>query len=336
MLPRTVIILSKRLFLYVKLFWYHIVFYSFPTLEESYYTNLGITYFELEQYIKAISSFKKSEDCNSGQDITFSKFNAYYLGYSYLNLGNHRQAVKYFEKYLSFGPKDSEIIAFVGWCNLLFYNHEAALNKYLQLTDLEPNNLTYRIESAKILFELDKKDEAYKQLELAKKLNYGIALNLLVDSLKYRFNNDLKNAVLFLERAIKEITDDKNNLLYSKVGDIYILLSEYKKESGDLEGTVSVLEDLCTITPDDFWAINCLAFEYADQSVKLEKALAQINRCLKYQPENSFFIDTKGWVLFKMGRIKEAITLIEKSLEFNPNAKETQAHYRVIKVQSGL
>lgn len=336
MLPRIMIYFYRRLFLYIKLFWYHIVFFSFPTLEESYYTNLGITYFELEHYIKSIANFKKSEDCNSGKDNTYLKYNAYYLGYAYLNIGNHLQAVKYFEKYLAFEPKAAEVLAFVGWCNLLIYNHEAALKNYLQLVDLEPNNPIYRIESAKILFEINRKEEAYKQLELTKKLKYGVVLELLAESMKYRFNNELENAVLFLEQTIKEVSDNKKSILYQNIGDFYILLSEYKKESRDLGGTISVLEELCEMTHDDFWSINCLAFEYADQNIKLEKALAQINRCLKYQPENSFFMDTKGWILFKMSCMEEAKKLIEKSLELNPNAKETQAHYRVIKDQLRL
>jgi tetratricopeptide (TPR) repeat protein len=327
------IYLYRRLFLYLKLLWYQIVFYSFPTLEESYYTNLGITYFELEQYNKAIAKFKKSEDCNGGKDFTFTKYNAYYIGYSYLNLGIHREAVTYFDKYLSFEPNDSEIIGFVGWCNLLLYQHEAALKSYLRLVELDPKKPTYLIESAKILFELNKKSEAYKQLDMLKNFSCEPALNLLADSLKYRFNNELDKAIFFLERAHDELRMNQDEVLYSQLGDLSILLSEYKKEHGDLEGAILVLENLCKVTPDDYWAINCLSFEYADQNIKLGKALEQINRCLKYQPENSFFIDTKGWILFKMGKVKEAKKLLEKSLELNPNSKETQDHHRIVNDQ---
>ncbi|MCP4115529.1 MAG: tetratricopeptide repeat protein [Desulfobacteraceae bacterium] len=325
--------LYRQIFLHLKLLWYHIVFYSFPTLEESYYTNLGITYFELGQYEKAIAKIKKSEDCSGDQGNAFAAYNVYYIGCSYLGLGNHRQALKAFDAYLAFDPENFEIIEFVGWCNLLLYQHEAALKNYLRLAKLEPANPIYIIESARILFELNKKNEARKQLDSVKKLNYGSALDLLVDSLKYRFKNELDNAILFMERALAEATLNKDELLYSQLGDLCIILSEYKKERGDLEGTIIVLENLCKIIPYDYWAINCLAFEYADQNLKLEKALGQINRCLKYQPENSFFIDTKGWILFKMGRVKEAKKILEKSLELNPNDKETLAHYREVKEQ---
>jgi tetratricopeptide (TPR) repeat protein len=326
-----VIILFKWFFLYVKLFWYKIVLCFVSTHKGSYYANIGVIHFALEQYVEAITEFRKSEELNDRQDNSLLKYNTYYLGYSYLNLGNHQQAVKYFEKYLYFEPENAEIIEFAAWCNLLLYKHETALNYYLRLVDLEPGIPIYLIESAKILLEIDKRDEAYKLLESAKKLNHGVALDMLVESLKYKSNNDLKHAALLLERAIEKITPDKNNPLYSLIGDIYLQLSEYKKESGDVEGSVTVLEGLYSVTPDDFWVINSLSLEYADMGVKLKKALGQINRCLHYQPENSFFMDTKGWVLFKMGRIKEAKKLIKKSLKLNPNAKEAQAHYKMIR-----
>ena len=74
------IILFKSFFLYVKLFWYKVVLYFFSTNKGSYYANLGVTYFALEQYVIAIAKFSKSEELNGGQDNRLSKYNAYYLG----------------------------------------------------------------------------------------------------------------------------------------------------------------------------------------------------------------------------------------------------------------
>ena len=322
------IFILKWFFLRIKLFYYLILPYFSSSYKGSYYANLGVTYFELQKYNKAISVFKRAEDLNAGQNHNLSKYNAYYLGFSSLNLGNHQQAADNFEQYLKFEPKDREIIELFAWCNLLLRRNEQALENYLELAALAPNDPTYAIESAKIFIELNRKDEAYKQLEFAKGPNRNLALNLLIDSLRHRFNNDLENAISLLEQAIEKITAEKRSQLYSQLGDIYILLSEYKKQNGDLDGAISVLEGLCAVTPNDLWALNCLSFEYAEKGINLEKALSNINLCLKYQPENSFFIDTKAWVQFKMGMTNEAKKLIEKSLELNPHAKETQEHYK--------
>ena len=79
---------------------------------------------------------------------------------------------------------------------------------------------------------------------------------------------------------------------------------------------------------NDLWLINELAMEYADQNVKHEDALNLINSALKYEPLNSIFIDTKGWILFKMNKKEEAKMLFQKSLNLNPNYKDAKEHYR--------
>jgi Flp pilus assembly protein TadD len=108
------------------------------------------------------------------------------------------------------------------------------------------------------------------------------------------------------------------------------MLCRYQREYGDLKGVLSTVGKVFEENPNDLWVINEVAIEYADQEIKLEEALKLINKALMYQPENSIFIDTKGWILYKMGREEEAKLEIEKSLALNPDCKDTQEHYKVI------
>ncbi len=326
------IFIIKRVIIYIKLIWYHIVFYCVPTLpvfEGSYYTNIGTIYFELEKYKKAILSFKKSEKCPSNNDRNFTRYNFYYIGYSYLNLGNHKKSAEYFELYLKIVPNDTDIIGFVGWCYLLQNKREAALISYTRLAELNPDLPLYRIESAKILFELKKKDEAFTQLRIAEECSKDVALQKLIASMKHRFDGDLKNSLNKLKQAINIIQNTKGDL-YPQLDDLYILLSELYKENGNQAEAISILEDLYKMNPHDLWNINCLAFEYADQKIKLKKALGLIERCLAFQPENSYFLDTKSWVLFRMNNIDQSKKIIRISLKLNPHANDAKEHYKVI------
>ncbi len=70
--------------------------------------------------------------------------------------------------------------------------------------------------------------------------------------------------------------------------------------------------------------------EYADQRTKLEKALTLINRALEYQPDNSIFLDTKGWILFKMGKNEDAMNFFKRSIDVNPNNREAIEHIQVM------
>jgi tetratricopeptide (TPR) repeat protein len=73
-----------------------------------------------------------------------------------------------------------------------------------------------------------------------------------------------------------------------------------------------------------------IAMEYAEQNTKLERTLTLINHALEYQPDNSIFLDTKGWILFIMGKHEEAMDFIQKSLDMNPNNKEALEHIETI------
>jgi predicted Zn-dependent protease len=68
--------------------------------------------------------------------------------------------------------------------------------------------------------------------------------------------------------------------------------------------------------------------EYADQGVRLEEALSLIEGVLREQPENAIFMDSKGWVLLKLGRREEAAVFLKKCLELLPEYEDAREHLR--------
>ncbi len=109
-----------------------------------------------------------------------------------------------------------------------------------------------------------------------------------------------------------------------------MLLATFQKENEDMKGALSTLETLYEKNPYDLWLINELVMEYADQNLKVEEALNMIDSVLKYQPRNSIFIDTKGWILLKMNKTEEAKKLFQKSIDLNPNNKDAKKHYNML------
>ncbi|MGH7773419.1 MAG: tetratricopeptide repeat protein [Candidatus Binatia bacterium] len=106
----------EKIVLYFQLIWHHVEFYGFPISTESYYANLGATYFKLGKFRKAVKTFEKSEKTRPSGDIPSARYNSYYLGYGYLNLKEYPKALEYFQKYVSLKPNDAEVEAVVMWC----------------------------------------------------------------------------------------------------------------------------------------------------------------------------------------------------------------------------
>ena len=70
-------------------------------------------------------------------------------------------------------------------------------------------------------------------------------------------------------------------------------------------------------------AIASVSTDRAD----LEKALAIINGLVQQEPENPFFLDTRGHVYAKMGMYKEAVSDMERSL---PNLRDKNAAHALL------
>jgi len=320
----------KKIILYIKLFYYHIQFWTFPTLEETYYLNIGAVYFDMNKFHKAIRALEKSEKAHDNQNPSFSKFNWYYLAYSYLNIGAFKKAIIYFEKSLIFYRNNFEIVSILGWCYELNNEHEAALASYKSASELEPNILHTYIAIVNLLAESNRKEEALALLKDIEPKFEDSFERKIIKVLSYKIIDDLTNAINELSETIKKLESTNRITENSKYNDLCMLLARYLREKGDFKNALLILESAREKDPADLWLINLISMEYADQNLKLAEALQLIDTALIFQPENPIFLDTKGWILFKLGRKREAIDIINKSLSLCPNCKETKDHLGVV------
>jgi tetratricopeptide (TPR) repeat protein len=87
---------------------------------------------------------------------------------------------------------------------------------------------------------------------------------------------------------------------------VYVQLGETKRGE-------EILEKFLADNPDDIGVNNDLGYLYADQGKNLEKARGMIQKAVDAEPENAAYLDSMGWVLFKLGEFKEAITWLKKA-----------------------
>jgi tetratricopeptide (TPR) repeat protein len=96
---------------------------------------------------------------------------------------------------------------------------------------------------------------------------------------------------------------------------LYVNMEQYEK--GEAE-----LETLLAKFPDDPTVNNDLGYLYADRGKNLEQAEAMIRKAIEAEPENQAFLDSLGWVLFKRGKLREALEPLEKAAQ-GPQADST-------------
>ena len=75
--------------------------------------------------------------------------------------------------------------------------------------------------------------------------------------------------------------------------------------------------------PDDAEALNYLGFMWADRGERLHKARAYIEKACKLEPRNAAYLDSMGWVLFKLNDSRAALPWLVKAVELSPEPDAT-------------
>ena len=87
----------------------------------------------------------------------------------------------------------------------------------------------------------------------------------------------------------------------------------------DAEQKEELLQKSIKSYPEHANSYNDLAWLYAEEDKNLEEALILVEKALSFDPEEYAFLDTKAEVLYKMGRVEEALAIEEELLNKNPS-----------------
>ncbi|MGS2717674.1 tetratricopeptide repeat protein [Eionea flava] len=134
-------------------------------------------------------------------------------------------------------------------------------------------------------------------------------------SLLVKYNADIP-AMALLNKAIAAFPDNSNlrydrATLYERKDQIALMEQDFRH----------VLEK----DPDNVAALNGLGYLLTIRTSRYDEAYALIKKALSLNSNDAAIIDSMGWVLFKMGRTKEAISYLQKAYKQYPNP-EVAAH----------
>jgi tetratricopeptide (TPR) repeat protein len=69
------------------------------------------------------------------------------------------------------------------------------------------------------------------------------------------------------------------------------------------------------MSPDNATVLNTLGYTLADETDRHSEALELIEKALALAPDEPAILDSMGWVLYKLGRLKEAQNYLERAYE---------------------
>ncbi len=111
--------------------------------------------------------------------------------------------------------------------------------------------------------------------------------------------------------------EDEPDLLYGRA------LAHERLDSVD--AAIGDLRRLLDLEPENVEAMNALGYTLADRTDQLDEALDLISKAFEAKPDNPAIIDSMGWVLFRLGRIEEALVHLRRAFELQRDP-EVGAH----------
>ncbi|HTE15132.1 MAG TPA: tetratricopeptide repeat protein, partial [Burkholderiales bacterium] len=195
-------------------------------------------------------------------------------------------------------------------------NYDEALKWYAGVSSGE-RYMSAQSRYANVLFKQGKLDAARSHLQSIKPSDNTQRIQLVqAEANLLREAQAFSDAYELLGKSL-EGTPDSVDLLYDQA-----MIAEKLDRVDVMERNLRKVID---IQPDHAHAYNALGYTFADRNQRLPEARKLIEKALELSPQDGYIIDSLGWVLFRMGRTREAIVQLRRAFELRPEG-EVGAH----------
>lgn len=200
------------------------------------------------------------------------------LGLGYIRLKKFQEAAAEFQKVVSLIPDDD------------YARHVLAL-LYVQL-----NDLPRAIDQYEKLLSRNLKDRSQ-----------NIQLRRILSQL-YFLQEDYRLAKRHSAEILQWDPLDEDGLFVSAM---------IAGEEGEAGKAIEAFKELLKAYPNNVEAINALAYLFAENDTELDQALVLAGKAIEADPYNGAYLDTLGWVYFKMGETDKAIEFLVRASKLN-------------------
>ena len=267
--------------------------------------------FEAERLVDAEKQYEQvHQQAPNDSDILFA------LALISMEQGKDESAKGYLNQMIRFNRRANEAHYYLG--SIADKNDEIpqAISEY-KMVGPGREYLAAQVRIAALLADQDRLDDARAHLE-NQRANNPDRYNRLV-MIEGQLLSERGHEAEFFELLETVIQKQPENveLLY------------FRAMTGQSLGRLDVLEQdllrVIEIDPGNADAMNALGYTLADQTDRHDEALVLIERALEIKPNEAAFIDSLGWVQYRLENYKDAVTNLRKALSLFDN-DEVAAH----------
>lgn len=206
---------------------------------------------------------------------------------------------------------------YLGELDIIAGNNNAAAEKFERAVQYADTGREVYIQVGFALYRIWKNQESFsilsKGIEMFPddfRMNYFYGLALQRQGRE-------ADAVIYFEKALT-ISQDEVNLL-STLAMAYNGLKRYEESDNAYERALM-------LDPNNVLVLNNYAYNLSERGEKLDKALEMIKKVIEREPNSASYLDTYGWVLYKLKKYSEAKIYIEKAVSISGSSAVLLEH----------
>jgi tetratricopeptide (TPR) repeat protein len=227
-------------------------------------------------------------------------------------------------------PSDPDVHLVGGDLFLMLDKNEDARNEYCKAVRLGAGSF----EAWQNLLFLDSQaglsDSVIVHAEQALELFPNQAMIYYFNGIAHLRKKNYNEAAQTLEQA-KRLSVSNPNLL----GEIDSMLGDAYNAMKDNEKSDKAYEDALVVNPNNEYVLNNYSYYLALRKANLEKAEKMSALLIKGHPDSPAYLDTHAWVLFQLGKFKEAKKVIERIFPLGKSNETYFEHYGDILYELG-
>ncbi|MGE0415555.1 MAG: tetratricopeptide repeat protein [Acetobacteraceae bacterium] len=197
----------------------------------------------------------------------------------------------------------------------------AALRALAGVPESDPLSGIVRLRRAALNERMGRSDDAIRELrEIAQDFPNSPVPDLQLGDI-YRAKQRYPDAITAYDRAIARVSHPVPTdwVVYYHRGIALDRNGQWARSEADLTHALK-------LAPDQPLVLNYLGYSWAERGENLPRAREMIEKALQRRPNDGAITDSLGWVLFRMGDIKEAVRLLERAVELEPDDPTINGH----------
>ncbi len=192
--------------------------------------------------------------------------------------------------------------------NLRTNNLEKAQKILSKIVNLDTSNPDKFEQLVNFQYSLGNKDELLITLSRATDLFPHKSIFYIYMAIVYDDEGDFKKSIQSLKNGIDNVTDNiELSELYGTLGDMHYKQVNSRKMYKSYQNSLKC-------NPSNARVLNNYAYYLALDKRKLSKALQMSTKAVTLEPNNSTYIDTRGWILFTLKRYEESRDVLRNAI----------------------